>query len=194
MYTAKDVSEQRRAIVEGRNIVTSGIRQLVLLSLALPVFMLMPTRVAAQSLEDALDACLVIAEEQERLACFEELARRGDASNAVRDDSLARPAPRSSAPPDAAKTTPPPKDRFGLPEEKEQNPSEETRREMTLVEARKIPGNKGVYFMENGQVWTLVSGSYYPAKAGSKVVIEEALFGSYRMAIDNRWYRVRRLR
>lgn len=85
-------------------------------------------------------------------------------------------------------------DSFGLAETRAPRTPGEIRREMILTSARRVAGDRGVYVMDNGQVWTLVTGSYRPVKPGVQVVIEEALFGSYRMIIEGRGYRVRRVR
>jgi len=163
---------------------------------------------SSPSLEKDLQSCLEVSNPQARLACFEALARGADGSARERDAATPRPVPSpperttpsespESAPvrsSDTADSARPRQDRFGLPEKSEPKTEEETRRAMILAEARPLPRDKGLYIMDNGQVWTLVSGSFRPVEAGARVVIEEGLFGSYRMQIDGWSYRVRRVR
>jgi len=180
----------------------------------------LPTAASAQSAIGEIKACTWIQEDAERLACFDAAARklsnsaartpsRGGpafAAPAGRDDdlelpqeqapvraALARPTRRVAAP----RSSPPPQDRFGLPEEsrtREEEEEEEDTREMTIARAEMSATDKLLLTMDNGQVWMQAdTQSLPPIDAGMTAVVREGFIGGYRLSVSGRTFRVKRV-
>ena len=143
---------------------------------------------AAQSaVPDTLLACVSLADDQRRLACFDqELALLTTPATVAKPLEQA-PLPQESS---IAVATPATEaiDNFGMTPElaskTSASKSDESLKELTavVVALRKRPRGEQVVTLENGQVWSQTrSESGLLVKEGDTVIIRRGLLGSYRI-------------
>ncbi|RMH05473.1 MAG: hypothetical protein D6704_09505, partial [Nitrospirae bacterium] len=147
-----------------------------------------------------------------RLACYDAVMRARAKAGELppsSEDSAGRPAAvpehragdvqptevapgRSGHPTSAARVTGD-REAFGLP------PVREKRKALRKVElrvARTHRASSDVWFIEtdNGQLWRVLDTPYRPIRSGTTVVIKKGFLGSYRLLMNGRFMKVRRVR
>lgn len=160
-----------------------------LLSAALILTACLSAPAQAAPAQDEVLRCLGIIDNSARLSCYDRTVPT------LRGVAPAAPSATPSVPaPPAAPATPrvtapaPTADSFGasrLPGAANQAQDPEAI-SATLTGVREVTMGKHNFTLDNGQVWTqVVAREVNNAKAGKKVRIEKALFGSYTMTIDD---------
>ena len=186
---------------------------------AVVILSLAPGMSSAAELEGALAACRALADDDQRLACYDGIGAppvppvvaEAEPEPPVQEAEPAEPeaelppvpapAPVEAAPVAAAVPTPEPEDTFGKSageirrEQQESFGLEEVRQLEAKVVKLKTMGNRKLQItLDNGQVWHQVSSSYLRLKVGDDIVIKRAALDSYRLVKvgNNRAMQVRR--
>lgn len=158
---------------------------------------------AQDTLQDDLNACNAISDNQERLACFEALAVADeprpvapDAATPVTEDMASDPARSPGTPanqPDIAGSD---DTDFGLEHKRPKSPdSEPEPMQFTVSAARRNDFTGWTIGFENGQVWRQVGTDDYNIRVGETYTIRPASFNSFLLSNsrNNRKMRVSRI-
>lgn len=144
----------------------------------------------AHAVATPLSQCAAIADDGQRLACYDELARQS-----ARQDPVAAQAPTGEPEP-----APDPVAEFGRNAQMQEIPAEPepTLSALTanIVEIGKRARGERLFFLDNGQIWAETerkSGGNF--RKGTSIEIRRGRFGGYRLfGRGNRGYRVERLK
>ncbi|EMD83711.1 hypothetical protein [Pacificimonas flava] len=166
---------------------------------------------AAQVTEDAVMRCAVIVAGEERLACFDEIARGLGPDAAQQID--ARRAEEAAAARAAAEEARLAAERAAAEAEREaQLTAEEAygREDFapgegyqgkaldeisaTITRADRQSGDEWILYLDNGQVWRADESIPVGVRAGKEVVIKRGFAGSYRMTVGSRSSQATRIR
>jgi ABC-type Fe3+-hydroxamate transport system substrate-binding protein len=154
----------------------------------------------AQALSDAARACLKVADDTQRLACFDReigrlVAHGGTAASAAPAAVASAPA---SARPANVPTADPSAD-FGVKGSAVARKQDEGKPQIdnldaTVTNVSTRPHGERVVTLDNGQVWVeLSAAAYFPVKAGDKISIQAGSLNSYRLQLKGRSTLVRRV-
>ena len=141
---------------------------------------------AAAPAAPGIESCPKIADDKQRLACFDrEFARLQQPSKA------AEPPPAALVAPTAAATQLTPEQRMGLTSEqilqRQNSPSAPDLKELT-VKIQEVWANstgRGLFSLENGQIWRQVEPDpNFRVKPGDTVHITKGALGSYFMSVN----------
>ncbi|MCL1088934.1 hypothetical protein L2744_04790 [Shewanella profunda] len=151
---------------------------------------------ASASIEQQLTQCAAVADNLDRLVCYDNLAANAKISTTAIVGTQAVPNPSAIAAPAAAVATAPQapivtaEDNFGM----EAKRAKENTVDKIYFEVESIaedPYGAIKVTFTNGQVWKQTEGRKYNLKQGTTVYIEKAALGSFLMGSDDRNAKVR---
>lgn len=128
---------------------------------------------ANTDLKPQLDACRAIAEDAQRLACYDKL--QASLSTLLKNKEKAE---------------------FGLNDKASQKDSEQEDQVATITEVKKSQRYGWIITLDNGQVWRKVDSNNLKVKVGKTVTISRAIFGSFALTQEgsSRRVKVKRLK
>ena len=128
---------------------------------------------ANTDLKPQLDACRAIAEDAQRLACYDKL--QASLSTLLKNKEKAE---------------------FGLEHKPSQEQSDEESQSAKIAKIKKSPRYGWIITLENGQVWRKADSDSLNVKVGKTVTISRAIFGSFALTQEGskRKVKVKRLK
>jgi len=165
---------------------------------------------AAPNLEFSIGLCASKPDAAVRLACFDAIAAKLQAGEALPAAAVpppapapvaaAAPAPVAAAAPAAVPVAPPaaapkqPEAQFGaenlqdVARQAAGQPEKLDEIHGTITQLAFAGNGRAIFTFDNGQVWRQIDGDTTPfrGKQGEKATIERALFGSYSLTVDGR--------
>jgi hypothetical protein len=146
-----------------------------------------PALGAAQIETDALRACAAERDDARRLACYDQ------AMGVSKGSTTAAPSATAAAAPTAPVATPEPEAKFGYRgpiarkelDEKARREGGFDKLDAAVVEVARRPRGELVVTLDNGQVWSQKTLESARVKAGDRVTIRKASFGSFLMVLPN---------